>query len=99
LGGDARRMGDAMIEHANGMRNSRSRRSKDLIASTPTTMAYQSAMCMPGAARKIKPFEWLERAYHSATAAPEASAYDPLLARPERIRAMAPLLQKLNLAD
>jgi len=51
MGGDGvRRMGDAMIEHANGHEKQRSRALKDLIASTPTTWPTRSAM-LPGGAK------------------------------------------------
>jgi serine/threonine protein kinase/tetratricopeptide (TPR) repeat protein len=100
LGGDGvRRMGDAMIEHANGHEKQSQQALKDLIAKHANDMAYQVGDVYAWRGEKDKAFEWLERAYHQRDSGLNGIAYDPLLAGLKSDPRYGALLQKLNLAD
>jgi serine/threonine protein kinase/tetratricopeptide (TPR) repeat protein len=100
LGGDGvRRMGDAMIEHANGREKQSQQALKDLIAKHANDMAYQVGDVYAWRGEKDKAFEWLERAYQQRDSGLNGIAYDPLLAGLKSDPRYGALLQKLNLAD
>jgi serine/threonine protein kinase len=99
-GGDgARRMGDAMIEHANGHEKQSQQALKDLIARHANDMAYQVADVYAWRGEKDKAFEWLERAYQQRDSGLNGIAYDPLLAGLQGDPRYGALLKKLELAD
>jgi tetratricopeptide (TPR) repeat protein len=100
LGGDGvRRMGDAMIEHANGHEKQSQQALKELIAKHANDMAYQVGDVYAWRGEKDKAFEWLERAYQQRDSGLNGIAYDPLLAGLKSDPRYGALLQKLNLAD
>jgi serine/threonine protein kinase/Tfp pilus assembly protein PilF len=100
LGGDGvRRMGDAMIEHANGHEKQSQQALKDLIAKHATDMAYQVGDVYAWRGEKDKAFEWLERAYQQHDSGLNGIAYDPLLAGLQSDPRYGALLKKLELAD
>jgi tetratricopeptide (TPR) repeat protein len=100
LGGDGvRRMGDAMIEHANGHEKQSQQALKDLIAKHANDMAYQVGDVYAWRGEKDKAFEWLERAYQQRDSGLNGIAYDPLLAGLKSDPRYGALLQKLDLAD
>jgi len=100
LGGDGvRRMGDAMIEYANGHEQQSQQALKDLIAKHAGNMAYQVGDVYAWRGEKDKAFEWLERAYQQRDSGLNGIAYDPLLAGLKEDPRYGALLKKLNLAD
>ena len=100
LGGDGvRRMGDAMIEHANGHEKQSQQALKDLIAKHANDMAYQVGDVYAWRGEKDKAFEWLERAYQQRDSGLNGIAYDPLLAGLQSDPRYGALLKKLELAD
>jgi predicted Zn-dependent protease len=100
LGGDGvRRMGDAMIEHANGHEKQSQQALKELIAKHAGDMAYQVGDVYAWRGEKDKAFEWLERAYQQRDSGLNGIAYDPLLAGLQGDSRYGALLKKLELAD
>jgi TolB-like protein/Tfp pilus assembly protein PilF len=100
LGGDGvRRMGDAMLEHANGHEKQSQQALKELIAKHAGDMAYQVGDVYAWRGEKDKAFEWLERAYQQRDSGLNGIAYDPLLAGLQGDSRYGALLKKLELAD
>jgi TolB-like protein/Tfp pilus assembly protein PilF len=100
LGDDGvRRMGDAMIEHANGHEKQSQQALKELIAKHAGDMAYQVGDVYAWRGEKDKAFEWLERAYQQRDSGLNGIAYDPLLAGLQGDSRYGALLKKLELAD
>jgi predicted Zn-dependent protease len=100
LGGDGvRRMGDAMIEYANGHEKQSQQALKELIAKHANDMAYQVGDVYAWRGDQDKAFEWLERAYQQRDSGLNGIAYDPLLAGLQRDSRYGALLKKLKLAD
>jgi serine/threonine protein kinase/Tfp pilus assembly protein PilF len=100
LSGDGvRRMGDAMIEHANGHERQSQQALKELIAKHANDMAYQVGDVYAWRGEKDKAFEWLERAYQQRDSGLNGIAYDPLLAGLQSDPRYGALLKKLELAD
>ena len=99
LGGEGvRRMGEAMIEFANGHEQSQ-QTLKDLIAKHANDMAYQVGDVYAWRGEEDKAFEWLERAYQQRDSGLNGIAYDPLLAGLQSDPRYGALLKKLELAD
>jgi serine/threonine protein kinase/Tfp pilus assembly protein PilF len=100
LGGDGvRRMGDAMIEFANGHEKQSQLALKELIAKHANDMAYQVGDVYAWRGEEDKAFEWLERAYQQRDSGLNGIAYDPLLAGLQSDPRYGALLKKLELAD
>ncbi len=100
LGDDGgRRMGEAMIEHANSREKGSQLALKDLITQHAADMAYQVADVYAWRGEPDKAFEWLERAYQQHDSGLNGIAYDPLLAGLQRDPRYRALLEKLGLSD
>jgi eukaryotic-like serine/threonine-protein kinase len=97
-GEGGRRMGDAMIEHAQGHERESQQALKELIAKHAKDMAYQVGDVYAWLGDKDKAFEWLERAYQQRDSGLNGVAYDPLLAHLHDDPRYQALLQKLQLA-
>jgi len=98
-GGEAgRRMGDAMIEHAQGHERESQQALKELIAKHAKDMAYQVGDVYAWLGDKDKAFDWLDRAYQQRDSGLNGVAYDPLLAHLHDDPRYQALLEKLQLA-
>jgi serine/threonine protein kinase len=94
-----RRMGFAMVEHANGQEKQSQQTLKELIAQDAADMAYQVSDVYAYRGEKDKAFEWLERAYQQHDSGLNGVAYDPLLAGLQSDPRYHALLTKLSLTD
>jgi serine/threonine protein kinase/regulator of sirC expression with transglutaminase-like and TPR domain len=94
-----RRMGVAMVEHANGHDKQSEAALKELIAKNAGDMAYQVADVYAWRGEKDKAFEWLERAYQQRDSGQNGIAWDPLLSSLKGDSRFGTLLTKLQLSD
>jgi len=94
-----RRMGVAMVEHANGHDKQSQAALKELIAKNAGDMAYQVAAIYAWRGENDKAFEWLERAYQQRDSGLNGIAWDPLLSGLKGDSRFATLLSKLGLSD
>ena len=94
-----RRMGVAMVEHANGHEKQSETALKELIAKNAGDMAYQVADVYAWRGETDKAFEWLERAYQQHDSGLNGIAWDPLLSSLKDDPRYSALLQRLELAD
>jgi serine/threonine protein kinase len=94
-----RRMGVAMVEHANGHDKQSQAALKELIAKNAGDMAYQVAAIYAWRGENDKAFEWLERAYQQRDSGLNGIAWDPLLSSLKGDSRFATLLSKLGLSD
>jgi tetratricopeptide (TPR) repeat protein len=94
-----RRMGVAMVEHANGHDKQSQAALKELIAKNAGDMAYQVADVYAWRGEKDKAFEWLERAYQQRDSGLNGIAWDPLLSSLKGDSRFGTLLTKLELSD
>jgi serine/threonine-protein kinase len=94
-----RRMGDAMVEYANGRDKQSLQALNELIAKHAADMAYQVGDVYAWRGEKDKAFEWLERAYNQHDSGLNGIAYDPLLSSLQNDPRYGALLKKLELAD
>jgi len=93
-----KRMGDALIEHAQGHERESQQALKELIAQHAQDMAYQVSDVYAWLGDKDKAFEWLERAYRQHDSGLNGVAYDPLLASLHDDARYEALLAKLQLS-
>jgi len=98
-GEGGRRMGVAMVEHANGHEKLSQQALKDLIAKHAGDMAYQVGDVYAWRGDQDKAFEWLERAFQQRDSGLNGIAYDPLLAHLQSDPRYGALLKKLELAE
>jgi len=95
----ARRMSDALLEHARGDEPKSEQALNDLIAAHAGDMAYQVGDVYAWRGDKDKAFEWLERAYQQRDSGLNGIAYDPLLAGLAGDPRRDKLLKELALAN
>jgi len=95
----ARRMSDALLEHARGNETESQHALDDLIAAHAADMAYQVGDVYAWRGDKDEAFEWLERAYRQRDSGLNGIVYDPLLAGLKDDPRYGKLLKELELSN